>query len=97
MFGTEIYRLAACQIVTDDPELANAVMEPVETRRLELTQPARYHPAPAPDARLEAVVEMDVEAIGQECVAPETVPVLDQLIELESAPPRNRRQSRRRR
>jgi len=60
------------------------VMEPVETRRLELPQPARDDPAPASDARLEAMVEMDVDAVGEEVPAPKPFRILDEFIELES-------------
>jgi len=70
--------------VADDTEPANAVMEPVETRRLELPQPARDDPAPASDARLEAMVEMDVDAVGEEVPAPKPFRILDELLELES-------------
>src|SRR4051812_5631452 len=54
---TEISRLPAGQIVTDDAETLNAVVKPIESRDLELTKPARDHPAPTPYAPLVTVIE----------------------------------------
>lgn len=77
----EVFRLAAGQVVTDDAEPIDAVMEAVEVRRLELAQPARDHAAPASNARLEAVIEMHVDAVSEEMAPPKPHRIIDQFVE----------------
>jgi hypothetical protein len=70
--------------MADDAEPTNTVMEMVETSRLELAKPARYHTTPASDTCLEAASEMDVDAVREEVAATKPFGIIDQIIDVEA-------------
>jgi hypothetical protein len=70
--------------MTDDAEPTNTVMKMVETGRLELAKPARYHTTPASDAFLEAVSEVDVDAVSEQVAAAKPLGIIDQIIDVEA-------------
>ena len=82
--GAEVFRLAAGQVVTDDAESVDAVMEMVEARRLELSKTARYHATPGSDAELEAMIEMDIDAVGEEVTSAKPFRIFNQVVEVET-------------
>src|SRR5262245_15657266 len=59
-------------------------MKAVEARPFELAKPARDDPAPASHTWLEAVVEMHVDAVGEEVAPPKPLRVIDQFVEVET-------------
>jgi hypothetical protein len=70
--------------VAGDGEALHAMMEPVEARGLELAQAIGNHAAPGSQPRVEPVVEVDVEAVGQEMAAAEPLRVRNQIIDIEA-------------
>jgi hypothetical protein len=70
--------------VTDDAEALDAVMETIEPRRVQLAQPLGNDAALCRQAALEAMSELDVEAVREQVPSTKPLRVPNQLVELES-------------
>src|SRR5262245_41974856 len=70
--------------MTDDAKPTNTVMEMIETSRLELAKPVRYHTTPASDAFLETASEMDVDAVSEQVAPAKPLGIIDEIIDVEA-------------
>ena len=77
-------RVAGRQIVADDAKALHPVMQAIEARRFELTQPERDDTAPSAESMFEPVTEIHVEAVGQKVPTAEPPSVSNQLLEIET-------------
>ena len=82
--GPEISGFSPRKIVTDNAETLHAVMQSIEACGFELTQTIRNDSTPSSQLVIKSVVEMHVDAVGQEMPAAKVLGVADQVFQLET-------------
>ena len=82
--SAEITRQVCANVMAYDAEPVHAVMQPIEARGLELSETVGDDAAPRFDATFVSVVEVDVDAVGEEVSAAKLVSIAEQFFDLES-------------
>ena len=84
LFGAEIHRPTRRQIVADDAKTAHAVVQSVESGRLELPESARDDSAPSAYLRLESMFQVDVDAVGEQVTTAKPLCIGEEILEIEA-------------
>jgi len=84
LFGAEIHRPMRRQIVADDAQPGHAVVQSVESGRLELPESARDDSAPSAYLRLEPIFQVDVDAVGEQVTASKPLCISEEILEVEA-------------
>ena len=80
----EVIRIPRPNVVADDAEAGHAVVEAIERRPLELSQPLGDDPAPPLEPRAESSSKLYVNAVHQQMPPAERARVTDQVADVQS-------------